>query len=411
MKITNNFINIANIKNPSFSASITQMPTKKEIERKTITNPEYFRVLHGIGKGNIRKTLKYNDGKLEIVEILSKDVKKYLSDDKGAIIPDRVKEFFFLYRYISQGLRNENQSDKDRYVSSLNRYKNVTVLGNTGKTSNEIVLGNMPQEMNSEQEFIDSIMRDLAPEQKQMLQSALLGILEQEEDKIPANTYNKVLRLFDMSKTKDGYNFSSINTKLELIDAIDELSSQYGKNYPIEKLYDEFLISARSDDGTIDFKLINDTFEIIYLSGLVHSPKYIMDLFKKYTSKNPHNKDAITETMKKLNKTDFIMDSNESDFEDLMDLCFKGFHFSQKRADKLIELANYSKKWISLQQTKKEYSGIDRAISRYDIYVSYCKNLIMEYFSEYMDDKDNKNIKEISAEEYFALKTKGMQFI
>ena len=134
-------------------------------------------------------------------------------------------------------------------------------------------------------------------------------------------------------------------------------------------------------------------------------------LIKKYTSKNPHNRDEIVDTIKKLNNTDFIIDPNETVFEDLMDLCFNGFHFNSRKANKLIELANYSKNWINSAQMQKANLGIDRAISRYDSCVAFCKQLIMDYFNEYMDNESSYQSDEISIEKYFAIKTNGISFI
>ena len=403
MKITNLSETFNKNKFTNFKSNIIQMPKTAVLNSRNITpglNPSYYQSLYGV-KPDILVDIDYTDGKNDILAIKFQDVKKYLCNSSGEINPQRIQQFAFLYKLISQGMQNEHNKEKARYIQTFNSQMNVF---------------NMPQanhenETADDDTFVREQMKRLDFDAIENIKDAILYALKNEEQQIPFKAYERTLRLFQLSKTNTGYDFSSIDKKIEIIEDIEEIELEYGSNYSTDDLYNEIIEASKDKDGNIDFSLIDASFDTIFQLGYVVPLKYVINLIKKYVSKNPHNKDSIIETMQKLNKTDFSMNDKNTHFEDLMDLCFQGYHFNSKNANKVIELAQYAKNWIDAQQQNATYKGIDRAIFRYERYIEFCKNIIADYFEQSKDEKGSFDFDKINIEDFFNSKSQGIYFI
>ena len=101
-------------------------------------------------------------------------------------------------------------------------------------------------------------------------------------------------------------------------------------------------------------------FELIRNSGMQHSLKYALDLVSRYTADNSQHRTEILELMNKLNKTPYMMDENQHDFEDLMDLCFDSDNkFDLKTANNLLDLINDVEEWINVKTQNDSYEALD----------------------------------------------------
>ena len=108
--------------------------------------------------------------------------------------------------------------------------------------------------------------------------------------------------------------------------------------------------------------------------------KTTVDILEKYCSKDKKSHDEILNTMIKLQKSEYSIDAYNSEFEDIMNLCFdKNDDFSPLRAKYILDSTDYINDYI------------DENMEDLDDYPLYCKegkNAIEEYFKLSIDNND-----------------------
>lgn len=411
MKITNN----TPVQNPkqatNFKGRVINFKPQdvKEASVKSVVDPSYYQALSGIDKPS---NIKFYDAQNNVVEIDKCDAEEYLTSKAGKLDSDLVEKFKSLYIKTEQELRIKNQQETAFFESLLVKDPKIIEMETPADTLNQVVLDQLSTngwEDDRDFVFCKNVLSNISGEMKIILAKETLEAAKIQQEEIPAKAYERTLRLFQLSRTDKGYDFSSLDEKNRLIGIIDEMKNQYGDNYDIEDLYDEIIESAAKDDGSLDYELIDTAVSMIHSLGAIYSPKYVIDLIKKYIAKDPANEEQILRTMKALNNTDFIMDENQHDYEDLMDLCFdKDGHFNSKRSDALFRLAKNAKDWIS-GQLERDFVDLDNSCDIFNRSTDICKNIILDYFQKATDEDGNFATDSLpSPESYFEAKTEKL---
>ena len=411
MKISNNIPAQSPKQSTNFKGKVINFKPQNtgEASVKSTVDPSYYQALSGI-KMPLSANFQDTDG--NIVEIETYDAEEYLTDKNGKIDPNLVKKFKSLYIETEQKLKTKKQQEITYYENLLSKHPDIIELETPVDTLNQAIMDQLStNELDEDVEFnfCKGVLSGISGEIKEELAKETLEVTRTQLEEIPAKTYDRTVRLFQLSKTDDRYDFSSLDEKNRLISIIDEMSYQYGENYDIDDLYDEIIESAANDDGTLDYTLIDTAVSMIYNIGGGYSPKYVIDLMKTYIAKDPANKEQIIETMQRLNNSDFIMDENEHDFEDLMDLCFdKDNHFNSERSNTLFRLTASSKDWIS-GQLKRDFADLKNSCNVFNGSVNVCKNIILDYYKKAVDEDGNFTPDKLpSPESYFEAKTEKL---
>ncbi len=408
MKVNGIFSNSALKNNTSFKSNIIDFRTGSEIkdkEEQPFLDPEYYQYIYGIKKPSYQTSVLLKSGERVPLEIDNSTISEYLSDKKGMPDYKLVKEFISLYGKTLQDIIDRNSEEEQLYKEELSEKPDIIEFN----TSPEVLENALIQELQKGYaedgyEFSRNILSQISGQHKKELSSKLLESLEEEKEFLPFDAYRKTKKLFELSKTSDGYDFSDIKKKNTLINALDSIIDGYG----IEDengLYREFLDNAKDEEGKINWDYAIDTTKVVRSLAFFEPLDYVFNRINYFCSKDIDNKDEILNTIIQINKnSNYGMDAESTDFETVMEICFdKNNKFSKERADLLFEKFNEADEWIESQTDSN-----DCDYERYKTVLSYSANMLSSYFNTITDKSGKINASELSFQNF--IKSSNISF-
>ena len=375
----------------NFRGKIIQFPNNSENNKQdtiqSITDPDYYQSIKGIKKPEIKTTVTLSSGEKSELEISNYTLQELLSSKKGKPDKKLVKKFISLYTYSLELEKERNKQEQDILEQSIDEeHPNVTAFESSYKDLEEVIRNELfNPDCTSSFEFAHNVIMQLSGENKNLLVKALLLATEEQEKLLDKKAYVRTEKLFNLSKTNSGYDFTGIEEKNSFIDLLDDVILNYAKENNEDEYFQDFIDSCRNEEGKIDFSLANAAIKMIKSIPVIYTPHYVINNIKKYTSGDFENRYRIFEAMINLNETDFMMDESDTDYEDLLDLCFdKDGSYSQDRTDTLFNAIATVTEWIDTQMSHTNFNS-----DRYEACHKMSKELIIDYFSEITDDKGN----------------------
>lgn len=398
MKINSIFLNPTLKNNTSFKRNVIDFRTGLEIkEEQRFVNPEYYQSIYGLKRPSYKTSVQLKSGKRIPLEIDYDTITDYLSDKNGVPDSKLVKKFISLYKLTLQDMTDKNEQAELLYKEGLMEHPKVLDF-NTSPERLENALLNELKENSGENgfEFSKSILSQISGQHKKELSAKLLESTEEEKEFIPSDAYIRTIKLFELSKAPDGYDFSDIEKKNDFINAMEAIISGYGIEDE-DDLYKQFLDNAKDNKGNINWDYALDTSKVVRSLAFFEPLDYVFSQINYFCSKDLNNKDAIINTMIQINKnSNYGMDSESTDFETVMELCFdKNQKFSQKRTDLLFEKFNEADEWI---ETQIDLNSND--FERYKTILSYSANMLSAYFDAITDKKGNINPSKMSFKDF-----------
>ncbi len=372
MKISNNFSIQKTLSNRAFNGKLidfSKIRSSKRVTEKSPSNPAYYQVLSRIERPDLKYEVELEEFGKCTLNIKSKDILNYLSDEDGRIKEELLEKFVSLYK---MNLKKFFSANKE-HIKSVKEILNTPKVINFSKTGN-----------NSE-----SVIRQTA--------KYLLGILTDNKSDIQDNAYKRTLRLFQISKTETGYDFSSLEEKNKLIDKI-EYSSE-------EDDYFDSVVSgikkyALNTDGSLNFDLAENAVSIINTVNTGIETGRIIKMLKQSVPQNPENSTQITSVVKELCGS-CLACQKDSKIEDFFEMCFDDKKFNTKKAEILIGSIKSINKRIT-DSLRNIEAG--RKILAYDNIVKTASDLLSEYLESITDDNGNLKSDIITIDEFIESK-------
>ena len=345
MKISgSNFINTAQ----NFKGNIIDFKPKAQASKSSkkahINNPDYYQSINGIKKPSYTISVPLKSGEIISLGLDYDTITEYLSEN-GMPNPKLVKQFALFYADEFQSLTQSNEEIKKLNQSHLDNPFQAP-----------------------------DFMRKLPYKSQKKFNTSLLECNELEKKQIPQKSYDMTKKLFQLSKTKDGYDFSDIESKKEFIGIVNNVAGQFhGKP---NLIFNSLIKNAVDKDGCFDFKLAYNSAKLMKDMGFYETPQFIINTVNHFCSKDKENTDSILHTMQELNQTSYSMDSKNNNFSRLMELCFTPDNkYSQKKADKMLEAVEEADlrmfNWLDENNSNFEYM---------DRYMNIAAGVIEDYF-------------------------------
>lgn len=387
MQVRNNHINTFQKSASLNSKSKSNIHFKGDDSKNKInvSNPEYFQANYGIdtksdvkyqiiedknGTLSVQSIVKLSTGDFFSLNIDDETSDKFLKDKNGEINSGLTKKFISLYKAIMEDMVKESNDKLEFYERKMR--DNSPALG---LDPIQAVLFELENKSSCD-EFSRNIVDNIDAKHKRELSKILYEFSSDERMHLSDKALNLTRDLFEISRTKDGYDLSDLNRKKAIINRIDSLSYNFNDSEILPKL----LYYTKKEDGSYNISLIEDAIRLMKSFNSVVDVKTTVDILEKYCSKDKKSHDEILNTMIKLQKSEYSIDAYNSEFEDIMNLCFdKNDNFSPLRAKYVLDSTDYINDYI------------DENMEDFDDYPLYCKegkNAIEEYFKLSIDNND-----------------------
>jgi hypothetical protein len=398
MKINGIFSGSALKHNTTFKGSVIDFRTGAAVkEEHSPVIPEYYQNLYGIEKPSYKTSVLLKSGERIPLIMDNSTIRECLSDKDGCPDSKLVKKFISLYQETLQNMTDQNEKEAQLFREEKQENPNIIDF-DTSQEQLESALLNELQQSSTESgyEFSKNILSQISGRHKKELSAKLLESIEEEKEFLPSDAYKRTKKLFELSKTPDGYDFSDLDKKNDFINAMDSIIAGYGIDDE-DDLYKQFLNNAKDKKGKTDWDYAIDASKVVRSLSFFEPLNYVFSNINYFCSKDIKNKDKILNTIIQINRnSNYGMDSGSTDFETIMELCFdKDNKFSQKRADLLFKKFKEADEWV---ETQEDLDNCD--FERYRTILSYSANMLSSYFDAITDKKGKLNAQKISFKDF-----------
>ena len=400
MKIHSIFTSPAFKNNTAFKGNILNFRTasKQEVcDIQGYVNPQFYQNLYGIEKPSYKTSVLLKSGERIPLEMDNDTITKYLSDKRGTPDSKLVKKFISLYKETLQQMTDKNEEEIKLFEEGLQEHPRILDFDTSSEILENALLNELKQgSSENDYEFSKNILSQISGQHKKELSAKLLEQVEEDKEYLPSDAYRRTVKLFDLSKTPNGYDFSDIEKKNSFINAMEAIITGYGIEDE-DDLYKQFLNNTKDKKGNINWDFALDASKVVRSIAFFEPINYIFSNINHFCSKDIKNKNAILNTMIQINRnSNYGMDSKSTDFETIMELCFdKNQKFNQKRTDLLFEKFKEADEWVD---TQIDLNSND--FERYKTILSYSANMLAAYFDEITDEKGNLDDSKLSFENF-----------
>jgi len=334
-----------------FSKSESNLQNKSdEFIEKSSVNPEYYQALYGI---NETSDLEYKE------------------------------KFDEIYKKVLQNMTKSKNFLLSEIEKSLNPIdSNIIEMDIPQEFMDEKIIKMLSGSLDFKSDLeILNFIKELSGEPKKQIMQEISKCIQDNSQDISIEAKNRTSKIFRLSETQTGYDFSDIEEKSHLIEVIDEFVFQFGDDIDEDELYEDILNTCNKE-GKINYKFIEDTLNIIYESNFLADFNKTFETLKRLYSKDVKNSDKVKQMLNQLNHTIFQLDDKNNDFEEFANLCFdENLKFSEERKNILLELISEVDSWIDKQiHCASDYK-------KFPLCMNIAKETINDYFSEFVDNK------------------------
>ena len=306
----------------------------------------------------------------------------FLKDLDGKVDKKSMQNFVTIYNVMVDELEYKNASELE-FLEAQSKIPsgNISEFQSDNETLNRVAIRELVNKENKGDDFEKNVIQGLSGDIKKDLVEHMKEFrTEKFPRQIPKKAFEMTKRIFELSKCDNGdYDFSDIQRKVDIIEGIDSI---YGSS----TIYDDddvylTTIAASKENGKVNLEKIEDMIETIKSTDFIYDPDYVIEMQDYFYSKDIDNKQKISETINFLNnKTMFDMDSENNNFETLLELCFdEDEKFSEDRAELLKESSEKMSDWFC------EKTQYDSSCDQYNINKRLAFGTVTSYF-RYIDE-------------------------
>ncbi len=348
-------------------------------------------------KGILNK-ISLDSGKTYDLRIGSDIISSYLSDQKGNIDNEKVKSFVSVYEqvlghFVSKSEKEIKFLNEIAYGSNkTSKQSNVIYLNPNDEARQALLSTLMATEDDPLFSFFDKmenpiLRRDYARD--------ILADYVITDDDFQDMAMKGTLRIFDISRTQNGYDLSDMDKKIKLVEMLEKLENEYS----VDNIAQEFLDSVKDSEGKVDFDFANNLSRLIQNSG-VFVPEMLVshraEILRNFVNYDSENADKIMQGITKLS-TIYEVDDASDAFELMFEESFNPLtlNYDEQAFKELYSIvANVVTATDSIGTCDED--EIDELVEQH-------VDLVQGYFIEIRDENTGK-IKEnhISAKEYLS---------
>ncbi len=338
-----------------------------------------------IKRGTVNKFLKTPDNKID-----DETTVRFISECKN-FLENEISENDALNEFLSAVASGKSANNKEKNITYFDR----------GDGLREAILPSLS--ISDQTQFIHTVFDRIVDEKarEDMAGYILDGCEKEDETGQNETAIRRCEYLFSLCKTGNGYDFSNLEEKRELVYEFERIKSNYG-NSECGDIASEIIECSKSKDGRFDINFAKILCSLIN-NTKTYCPERLVshrsDVIKGFTAKDKSHAKEIEEYMVKLSSV-LEIDDEVPTFETAFLHAFnqKTGSFDKKAAGLLLEAAP-----VVLDLTE------DIPIETEEDYMNYNKaktDLLDMYFQEAKDGKSGK-IKQncISPAEYFKNQT------
>ena len=354
MKVNNITFNVPRQLNAqSFGARIANFEQYKK-EKEQRIDPKYYKTMAFAKYNRVSLQGKLDEEKNYRIDLDKDTVNKYLTSSNGMVLPELTQKFI---QYFNSSLE---------YIKTKQAQKRLM------RDDDIIQLENMGC-------FIEA--QHFKKQQKPLKDYELV-----------MRAANYAVNFFRLSKTSNGYNFSDFERKINLIGYINELNQENIIAQDEDNLYSQIKNTAQDEKGQLDYNLIYSALSLsencVFGLPVDNTIMLLKELFKK----DNLSQYGILNTLSKLNETYFSISEDNTNAEELMNLCFdKENKFNQKRADEMLEALEIAQDWLCEGMQDMICDNDDEAEELFQ----NCSNIATESVINYFREKENNPKKDI----------------
>ena len=339
-------------------------------------------------------------GKTINITIGKSTIDRFFTRQNGDLDKDSIQKFISIFEAVLQNIiHQENQENE--FLKSVIEGKNPT----------------LPKDkisyLNPHDDIVNSMLSSLSTSSDAFIYSFINGIKDEKLRKdfavelltktiqTPQEKYDKAMErtscIFEMCKTPNGYDFSDIDKKMQLVLRIEDIERDYGVQDSEKDLTSEIIEHSKGTNGNFDVNFAQTLIELISNSNSFLPNKLVKhrsDIIKSFSAIDPEKHKEIISTITNLSAI-FEIDDGNKDFESILIQAFNPItnKFDTKAATLLLELVPLVKEATDDMpiETEEDFKN----------YLLKQQELIKNYF-EAVRDKQTGEIKQgyISPEEY-----------
>lgn len=385
--------------NPYFYKAYNNISFGKNKEESSTQN--YFILQDNTGSPEKivnRHTLA--SGKKINITIGKSTIDKFFTRPNRDLDKDSIQKFISIFEAVLQNITNQEEKENE-FLKSVIEGKNPT----------------LPKDkisyLNPHDDIVNSMLSSLSTSSDAFIYSFINGIKDEKLKKdfavelltktiqTPQEKYDKAMKrtscIFEMCKTPNGYDFSDIDKKMQLVLRLEDIERDYGVQDSEKDLTSEIIERSKGTNGNFDVNFAQTLIELICNSNSFLPNKLVKhrsDIIKSFSAIDPEKHKEIISTITNLSAI-FEIDDRNKDFESILIQAFNPItnKFDTKAATLLLELVPLVKEATDDMpiETEEDFKN----------YLLKQQELIKNYF-EAVRDKQTGEIKQdyISPEEY-----------
>lgn len=264
-------------------------------------------------KGILNKIL-LDSGKTYDLRIDPDIISSYLSDDNGIVDDKKVKDFVSVYEqvlahFIAKSEKEMEFLNEIAYGSNKTSKQSNIIYLNPNDEARQALLSTL---MATEEDPLFSFFDKMAnPVLRRDYARDILSDYVITDDDFQDMAMKGTLRIFDMSKTSNGYDLSDMDKKIKLVEMLEKLENEYS----VDNIAQEFLDSVKDSSGMIDFNFASNLSKLIQNSG-VFVPEMLIshraEILRNFVGSDAENVDKIMRGITKLSTIYEVDDASDA---------------------------------------------------------------------------------------------------
>ena len=273
-------------------------------------------------KGILNK-ISLDSGKTYDLRIDSDIISSHLSDKNGNIDNEKVKSFISVYEqvlghFVSKSEKEIEFLNEIAYGSNKATKKSNLIYFNPNDEARQALLSTL---MATEEDPLFSFFDKMEnPVLRRDYARDILADYVITDDDFQDMALKGTLRIFDMSRTQNGYDLSDMDKKIKLVEMLEKLENEYS----VDNIAQEFLDSVKDSEGKVDFAFANNLSKLIQNSG-VFVPEMLVshraEILRNFANSDIENSDKIMQGITKLS-TIYEVDDASDAFELMFEEAF-----------------------------------------------------------------------------------------
>lgn len=274
----------------------------------------------------IYSELTLSSGRKSCLCIEENIVNRFLRKEDSEIDTALLQKFISVYKYILEDVTRKDKKEDEFLISVLEgrnkAFDNKVRFLSPGDEARNALSSSLTA---SDEDFVETFFSKINNEQLRNEYASILLEQGKRSDKAREDiAKQRTIYLFDMCKTQEGYDFSSIKEKIEIAAKIESINNNYGDIANMNALPFEIIKHSKNKKGRFDVHFAKALCSLIENTEAFDINTFVShrsDILRQFTSIDIKHKNQIMENIISLSSIVPIDDTDKT-FEDVFILAF-----------------------------------------------------------------------------------------